>query len=253
LLHHVFNRVPRVVCISEPIAFNNLALSGGAIDEAVKLKLARAALRLLGHFPGAEIAQCVVVKHFSQSTTQLKLLRDAQPDSKNLFLYRDAFGWTNSCYHFVQKYGTAMKVCPDQRSQLWRILSGGMPENYLDDILDLHGDVLNFDALSAVAWSTHMQHYFAAQQDGVALYALRYDVLLADREGVLQQLFRFLGLPVEAVQSTLSVFDKDAHEGTRSARSTHDLHFNEENYGVVRAVLAQPKISLNPEMILPNG
>jgi hypothetical protein len=253
LLHHVFNRVPAVVCISEPIAFNNLALNSAGLSETLKLKLARAALRLLGHYPGTESASCIVVKHFSQSTTQLKLLRDAQPESKNLFLYRDAMGWTNSCYHFVQKYGTAMEVSKDQRSLLWRLLSGGMPENFLHGILDLHGDVVSFDALAAVAWSNHMRHFFSARRDGVALYALRYDELLANRRDALAQLFIYLELPADAVEATLSVFDKDAHEGTRSARDAKDLHFDAENYAVVRMMLAHPKISLSPDLILPTN
>jgi hypothetical protein len=250
LLHHVFNRVPGVACISEPIAFNNLALGVGAVDDDLRLKLARAALRLLAYFPGVESADCIVVKHFSQSTTQLKLLRDAQPASRNFFLYRDANGWTNSLYHFVQNYGTAMAVTKDQRSLLWRIISGGMAENYLDGLLDLHADILHFDALSAVAWAAHIQHFYAVQSEGVALYAVRYDQILKERKAMLTQLFAYLELPVDAVAATLSVFENDAHAGTRSARRVDDLNFDAENYAVVRRMLAHPRIALDPDLLL---
>ncbi len=250
LLHHVFNRVPQVWCVSEPITFNALALNSGGLDESLKLKLARGALRLLARFPGAESADRIVIKHFSQSTTQIKLLSAAQPNSKNLFLYRDALAWTNSAYHFVQKYGTGMVVAKDQRSLLWRLLSGGMAETYLQDILDFDADVLRFDALSAVAWATQMQHFNDARDGGVKLYPLRYNELIAKREETIAQLFLYLGFPREAVASTLSVFEKDAHEGTRSARSSNDLHFNDENYAVVRKILSHPRTSIDPNVIL---
>jgi hypothetical protein len=250
LLHHVFNRVPGVVCISEPIAFNALALNGGGVDNSLNLRLARAALRLLACVPGAETAECIVVKHFSQSTTQLKLLSAAQPQSKNLFLYRDALGWANSCYHFVQKYGVALEVSKEQRSLLWRILSGGLPESVLIGILDLHAETLTFDALSAVAWACHMQHYFKARGAGVALHTLRYNELLSNRHAVLNELFTHLCLPVREVEATLGVFERDAHEGTRSARTTTDLHFTAENYAVVTSILAHPKLRMPGDIIL---
>jgi hypothetical protein len=250
LLHHAFNRVSGVCCISEPIAFNALALNSDGVDDAMKRQLARSALRLLALFAGAETARLIVVKHFSQSTAQLKLLSKAQPQSQNLFLYRDALGWTNSAYHFVQKYGTAMAVTKDQRSLLWRLLSGGMPENYLDGIFDLHAEGLSFDRLAAAAWATQIQHYNEAVQQGVSLYPLRYNELIAGREAAMGHLFQSFGLPADAVAATLSVFDKDAHEGTRSARSKDDLHFSDDNYAVVKAVLLHPRIALDSQMTL---
>lgn len=248
LLHHVFNRVHGVWCVSEPITFNALALNGAGHKDA--LKLARGALRLLAQFPGAESAKCIAIKHFSQSTPQIKLLSDAQPQSKNIFLYRDALGWANSAYHFVQKYGTGMIVAKDQRTLLWRLLSGGMSESYLQGIIDLNADVLTFDTLSAVAWATQIQHYNEAREQQVPLFALRYNELIAKREETISQLFDDLGLPRHAVASTLSVFEKDAHEGTRSARSRSDLHFGEENYTAVKTVLAHPRLAIDPNVIL---
>ncbi len=249
LLHNVFNAVPGVWCVSEPMSFNALALNSGGVDDVLKLQLARAALRLLARFQGRESTDRLVIKHFSQSTTQLRLLSEAQPQSKNLFLYRDALGWTNSFYRFVQNYGTSMMIPLEQRSLLWRLVSGGMSENFLEGLLDLHADVLTFDRLSAVAWSTHMQHFAKARGDGLSYHALRYNELISQREETLTQVFAYLDLPREAVAATLSVFEKNAHEGTRSERRENDLHFNDENYAVVRSILAHPQIAMDPDMI----
>jgi hypothetical protein len=252
LLHQVFNRVPDVACISEPIAFNALALNGAGENEATKLKLARGALRLLTRFPGVETAGTIVIKHFSQSTLQIKLLSDAQPNSQKFFLYRDALSWANSAYHFVQKYGTPMTIPKDQRALLWRILSGGLPESVLEGIIALHADVLNFDALSAVAWATQIQYFEKAVAADVAIYSLRYNEVIANRNYAVATLFEKLGLPVDAVAATLSVFDRHAHEGTRSARKVDDLHFDQSHYDVVRSVLSHPRIAIDPNIILPS-
>ncbi len=253
LLHNVFNRVPSVWCVSEPITFNALALNGQNCDPLVKLKLVRGALRLLAQFPGAQSAERIIIKHFSQSTTQIKLLSDAQPQSKLLFLYRDAEGWANSAYHFVQKYGTSMNVAKDQRTLIWRLLSGGMPEQFLDGIIDLHAEDLKFDAVAAVAWATQIQNFNLAFQQNVPLYAFRYNELVADREDTIGRLFDHLNLNHSLVAATLSVFEKNAHEGTRSARSEDDLHFDDQNYAVVRKILTHPRIAIDPHVVLQSA
>ena len=252
LVHNVFNRVPGVWCVSEPMAFNKLALDGQGQDLALLLRLARAALRLLAVFPGAGAANCVVVKHFSQSSVQIKLLRDAQPRSKNLFLYRDGLSWANSCFHFVQKYGTWATVAREERSRLWRILSGGLHEDALQGLINMDAEVLPFEDMAAVAWSVQIQFYLQARAAGVSLYPLRYNELLSDRMVTLREMFAHLGLPEESVGGTLSAFEVNAHEGTRSARSATDLHFSEEHYARIRTLLALRRIALDPGIILPD-
>jgi hypothetical protein len=250
LLHHVFNRVPGVWCISEPVAFLNLAMNGSTVNADVQLKLARAALRLLLSFPGAAQADCVVVKHFSQSTTQLALLHEAQPKGLGLFLYRDALGWSNSHFHFVQKHGVGMDIAPDMRSFLWRIMSGGKPEDFLSGILDLQADQVTFDEMSAIAWWLHMLEYAEARRVDVPLLPLRYNELAKSPAETLAQLFVRLGFPLDSIAGTLTVFDTHSHAGTKTARSADDVDFTPENYERVRRILSRDAINTHPDLLL---
>jgi D-alanyl-D-alanine dipeptidase len=250
LLHHVFNHVPGVWCVSEPIAFINLALNREKLGDELVKSLAVAALKLVMRFPGADEATWVVVKHFSQSTAQMGLLHSAEPDGKAVFMYRDALSWSNSHYHFAQKHGATLDLSIDKRSFYWWIMSGGKSEDFLERVVDMKAERVGFDALSAMSWALHIQQFEDAKRSGVPLYALRYNELMEQREQTLNELFSHLGIPHGHVAATLKAFEIDAHQGTRTARRSDDLHFGPENYAVVEAILAHPRVSLDPHIRL---
>lgn len=252
LLHHVFNRVRGTWCISEPMYFNQLAMERHVLGADAAAKLAQAGLRFLSLFVGAATAQTLVVKHFSQSTTQMKLLFEAIPESRCLFLYRDAKGWTNSVYHFVQKVGGTMVLAPDRRAFTWWIMSGNSPQSELDGLIDLAADVVTFDEMAAVAWALHMRQYREALVDGLPMMTVRYNELVADREATVQRVLDHCGIACDDVSATLDAFEADAQEGTRTARSIAVESFSSENHARVRAILSNPRVALDADVILPD-
>jgi hypothetical protein len=253
LLHHVFNRAPGVWCISEPVCFVNMAMERASIDDATMHRLAQAGFRFLTLFKGASDADLMVVKHFSQSTTQLKTLHDAQPSGRSLFMYRDGKSWTNSIYHFAQKMGGKMIVDRDMRDFAWWIISGNSSQKELDGVVDMTADVVTFDTLAAVAWALHIKQYSEAIAVGVPMMAVRYNELTHDREKTVARIFQHCGISSDAVAQTLDAFDADSQEGTRTARSIAVSHFNDENYQRVAAVFAHPRIAIDPDLILPDN
>jgi Sulfotransferase domain len=253
LLHHVFNRVPGVWCNSEPMCFVKLAFERASLDQAMSHKLARACLRFMTLFPFAAAAEMIIIKHFSQTTMQMKLLHEAVPNTKSLFLYRDGKSWTNSFYHFVQKVGGAMIIPQDKRNFAWGIMSGNSPRSEIDGIVDLDAEVVTFDRVAAVGWAHHIKHYRKAVRDGVPMIAVRYNELNKEREKTIGRIFAHVGIATAEISETLHAFDEDSQLGTRLARDKSDLNFNDENYARVAEVFAHPRVAIDPDLILPDS
>jgi hypothetical protein len=253
LLHHVFNRAPGVWCISEPNWFFNLAMTRHNIDHASMQLMLRAGMRFLMLFEGAAKAEMIVVKQYSQLTTLFKAMHEAVPNTKSMFLYRDGKSWPNSFYHFLQKMGVGMVVPPDKRDFQWMMMSGNSPQRELEGVVDPHADVVTFDRVAGVAWALHVREYLEAIGNGVPMMAVRYNELNSDRINTIGRIFKYLGMPADLAATTLEAFDKDSHQGTQTARDKSELNFTEENYAHLAEIYANPRIAIDPDLILPDS
>jgi Sulfotransferase domain len=195
----------------------------------------------------------MIVKHFSQATTQFKTLHAAMPEARCMFMYRDGKSWTNSIYHFAQKMGGKMIVDREVRDFAWWIISGNSSKHELDGIVDLDAEFVTFDTLAAVAWALHIRQYKEASADGVPMMAVRYNELTNDREKTIARIFEYCGISTDAAANTLDAFDADSQEGTRTARSIAVAHFDDENYRRVAEVFANSRIAIDPNLILPDS
>jgi hypothetical protein len=253
LLHHVFNRVPGVWCISEPACFFNLAMERDKIDEQTMRPLMRAGMRFLTQFAGAAEAEVIIIKQYSQLIPLLRQMHEAAPNTKSLFLYRDGKSWPNSCYHFIQKLGLSMIIPPEERDFQWWITSGDAPQAEIEGIVDLRADVVPFDGLAAICWALHMKMYSQAIHDGMPIMAVRYNEMNLDRVKTIGRIFGYVGIPTELASATLDAFDADSHQGTRTASDKRELNFDEENYQRLAEVYAHPRMAIDPDLILPDG
>jgi len=254
LLHNVFNKVPRVWCISEPEFFFDLAIKRFSIDPELIKNLMAAAFKFLSMFPGAREAETLVVKHFSQTNTQIKLAHDAVASSINIFMYRDGKSWTNSIYGFAQRIaGAPMSIPPEIRPFMWWIMSGNKPASERDGILDLNADVVTFDCVSALVWSIHVKDYLRACQDQVPLSSVRYNELTDDRVRIIQCILEYCELDSRFTEDTLVAFDTDSHLGTVTSHDIKVEKFSEENYRRTAEIYANPRVNLDPDIRLPNS
>jgi hypothetical protein len=253
LLHHVFNRVPGVWCISEPSCFFNLAMERDKIDDQDMRLLMRAGMRFLTRFSGAAEADMIIVKHYSQLNPLFKPMHEAAPNTRSLFLYRDGKSWPNSHYHFIQKIGLSMIIPPDRREFQWWILSGNASRHEIEGIVDLNADVVTFDCVVAVCWALHMKLYLQAINDGLPILAVRYNELNGDRIKTIGRIFDYVGIPTAFASATLDAFDADSHQGTRTARDKSELNFDEENYQRLAKIYAHARVATDPNLILPDG
>jgi hypothetical protein len=251
LLHNVFNMVPDVLCLSEPKVFFDLAIARHEQDHTLLLELARAAMPFMSLLAHPRRSTVLVLKHFSQANSILPLMRQALPDACNLFLYRDAMSWANSYYGFAQhQVGVTMETLPEDRSFRWRAMSGNALPGELDGLVDMDAPSVTFDQLVAVCWALHIRDYQLAHAQGMDFLAVRYTELLQDRTANIAKILRYCGLDPGLSAATLTAFDTDSHQGTRTSHDKPVAKFNEENYGQVAKILAIPRINLDSEILL---
>ena len=254
LLHNVFNRVPKVWCISEPKFFFDLAMIHFDIEPALLKRLMAASFKFLSLFPGAQAAETLVVKHYSQTNTHIRLAHDAVPSSINLFMYRDGLSWPNSLYGFAQRLaGSKMDIPPEMRPFVWWIMSGNRPASERDGILDLNADDATFDRMAALVWSIHVKDYLRACDGAVPLSCVRYNELTNDRVASIKRILDYCELDSHFAEDTLAAFDTDSHHGTVTSHDIKVEKFTKENDQHVAEIYANPKVNLDPNIRLPNS
>jgi hypothetical protein len=254
LLHNVFNKVPDAWCISEPKVFFDLAIWRYETNPALMLNLADAALKFVTLFPFASLAKVLVIKHFSQVNAILPVMRAISPRAQNLFLYRDGISWANSFYGFAQRNaGVKMKIAPELREFSWRVISGNAPLSDLNGLVDLKAETVTFDSLVAIAWVLHVRNFTKAREAKMNFFAVRYDELTGDRLTVIRQILSYCGMNPDFGETSLVAFDIDSHLGTKTSHDIEVSKFDDENYRRIEDIYANPRVSLDPKMMLPNA
>ncbi len=250
LLHNVFNESGEAWDISEPRLTWDVPMARNAVPRRQLLALAAASLTFLSRYPRAGERSTLVVKHVSQCTKAYDLWQETWPDAKNIYMYRDGISWCNSLYGFVQRVGLRDPIPVEMRHFSWMMTSGGEPESFLDGIIDLNAEPFKFWELASCSWGLHMQEILAAHSAGLNAYAFRYNELMGNREGVLQEIFAHCGLNTDAVGKGLHAFAHDAHEGEETAHVMPVENLTDAAKARVREILQNSRFNLNPEMIL---
>lgn len=253
LLHHVFNRAGGVWCISEPLFTFDAAMRRGDASEEDIGDLLRAGLQFLRLYPGANDADVVVVKHFSQATLQIPVYAAADPSAKRLFLYREGKAWCNSVYHFVQRHGTMLDLDMEQGQFIWWILSGAKPQSLLDGVVDMAANRVGFDALAAVAWVLHLRDDVLEGCKDVEVVPLRYDELIAERGALIAQVFGQCGIDASNIPAALLAFDADSHAGSKTSRAVPALDFGKDSVAVMERIFVHPKMLFPADTVLPGS
>ena len=250
LLHQVFNTSGAAQCISEPKFSFDLPTHRSAVEPTDLAALADASLRCLTLLPGYNPSQPLVLKHFSQACRMIETWASVSPDAVHLFLYRDALSWANSRYGFVQRRGLVVDVTPENKYQRWQAMSIGAPESFLEDLVDMNSPNVGFEDFAAVAWALFMQDFVLARNSGIKLHPFRYNELVKNRAAELAGIFTASNLPLDHLNAALAGFEKPSHEGTSSDRSKPARNLPADAGERMARILRQPKLALDPDMIL---
>ena len=219
LVSHVLNQLDEVLSLSEPDVasqFVHLRVVDGTRDTELR-DLLDCTMRMLFKPSAFKTPTTYAIKFRTEATQVMDLFHATFPQAKNLFIYRDAFGFIAS-------------FC-----RIFRVV--GLPEAMpLNDYVAMFSQVMNDDfakltiylepgatQISAVQqltlwWQRIIEWYLAQYTRGIPVLAVRYADLNAAHEPVVRAIFNYCGLPTERVGDTLSVFSRDSQERAALAR-----------------------------------
>ena len=239
LASRIFHEIPGVCSLSEPDALTNLALARQTISETQMRDLIAAVVRLDCHSRRDTDAQTVVIKPRSEAIFIAPQLATALPDASFVFMYRDALGYVNSLFRFLQRV-IAPEVLQgdDIWPMAWPIVTANAPvEDMQQYRLPGAAADQNLDLL-ALSWVLRMDAFNAAvSQTGPRLVPLHYADLLADRRAGTKTLLTACAIAPENVDVALRGFDQDAHAGSSSANAVPAKPLTAEQRARVRQTL----------------
>lgn len=221
LASQILAEVPDVWSVSEPDAFTNLAFARYDLSKTDLENLAGAVTRFSCRPPKGISPKSIVIKPRSEATTIIGAILKACPTVKTVFLYRDAAGYVNSLYKFVQRVGDgeAIRSGATQWQDFWGIVSINAPMNLAETY---YGDGLNDITpaeLIALGWFLRMSAYKTAAAEGIAMVPIHYDDLNSDRRAHCAELLSGCGISESYVDLAMEGFLKDSHSGSASANS----------------------------------
>lgn len=218
LVSKIFAGVENVWSISEPDPVTNLAMNRDKYEADEIGYLIRASIRLSYRpLPGQEI-DTFVVKHRSQLLFFLDPMFEALPEAKNIFLYRDADGWTRSVNQFSQRLrmDAATRTDEDLR-RIWNILSCNASETELTRILNVDDFPAGFEDVLAACWIINMERILAAT-NGNADTAFSYTQLNLEREPSVARLLAACDLGAGHLANAMTAYAEDSQKGTSATR-----------------------------------
>lgn len=219
LLSAVFNNLPDVLSLSEPEAFTEIVkrreADGSNEDEMARLLDAVIQVQCRPMSQTA-VPQMIAIKFRSFSTVMIDLLHRVAPQSKHIFLYRNAEDRARSiarAFRTVEAENEAM----DHANLRVRTKFVPLLSQYADRAAN---GTLSKVEFSMLAWLSGMQKYMELHAAGVPMCAVRYEDMIAQPEPIVRHLYDYCGLPTTPERIALGVkaFARDSQQGSSLAR-----------------------------------
>ncbi|XP_071095303.1 uncharacterized protein [Haliotis cracherodii] len=229
LLSQVFEKVPGTIALGEPDALTYITLlnKSEAAPEEVVRELLRSVIRLqCKTLPGA---QRIVLKVAAFTFAEVKDICEMFPKIKHLFLYRDSLPYAVSTKGLTQSEikGQIFKALID--SDLFgRFFPGVRRDVYTTmtridrndhDLEDIASN-LTFVGLWMILSAAIMTRYKEFRESGIPIFALKYEDLLKEKEGMVKALFQKLDIPWKHVSKALAAFEVDSQRGSSISRKS---------------------------------
>ncbi len=219
LLSTVFNNLDDVLSLSEPEAFTEIVKrrepNGRNEDEMARLLDAVIQVQCR---PSNQTSPTVyAIKFRSFSTVMIDLLHRVAPQSKHIFLYRNAEDRARSSARAF-KTVEAGAVTMDAAKLRIRIKFVPLLSSYASRATN---GTLSKVEFSMLAWLSGMQKYLEQMEAGVPMRAVRYEDMIVQPNQIVRSLFEYCGLPTSPEHLALGIkaFERDSQQGSSLART----------------------------------
>jgi hypothetical protein len=251
LVSHMLGHVDGVLSLSEPNAHLDATMHRHANGSALTRELIAASTRLLCLQPDGTVPENLVIKLYSQSLFNCADFYHEFSQAKFVFLYRDAVSWANSTFRMARGFGMAEVLDLSSRDFVWNIASGAHDISILEHTLPSSSGTFHHEDISAASWDLHMNAYMKNFEAGVPFMALRYNEMIADREGATKALLAHCGLS-RSVARAMQGFEKDSQDGSGIGQDNKIEGFKPENTERFLRALRRQKRFQSPDLLLPD-
>jgi hypothetical protein len=256
LVSHVLNQLETVFSLAEPdvaTQFVHLRSKNGHRDAELR-ELLDSAIRILFRPTPYKTPTIYAVKLRNEGLKVMDLFQSTFPRAKNLFLYRDTFGFVRSFYRIFKRAEMPEYQPLDEFMAFFaRLFNGGF--EHLTIYLDENTDQISIPQQLTLWWIDSMEWYLAQYARGIPILAIDYADLNAAREQVLDGIFRHCDLPAEHITNALKVFDYDSQAGTFSGRDNpaegNTLRLTDAQHDDVTRILQRHPIFKDSDFVLP--
>lgn len=255
LLSSVFNNLDDVLSLSEPEAFTEIVKrrepDGRNEDEMARLLDAVIQVQCR---PTPHLApQMYAIKFRSFSTVMIDLLHKVAPQSKHIFLYRNAEDRARS---IARAFKTVEAETEAMDASNLRVRSKFVPllHNYADRATS---GTLSKVEFSMLAWLSGMQKYMEMHAAGIPMCAVRYEDMIAQPEPIVRTLFEYCRLPTtpERIVQGVKAFTKDSQQGSSLARTNlkqdQQNQLTDEHLQAIRQLLAEHSTIPSSDFVVP--
>lgn len=228
LASRILAQIPDVWSLSEPDVFENLAFARFLIPQGRMIELIRAATRLVFRPPVGRDIRTFVIKPRSESIVQAPEFAKAVPQSRNVFMYRDAEGYVNSLYQFVQKMvGHDVFFSPAIDNLGWPFTSVNAPPELLDNFFPEGRDKAGTSETMAVGWVLRIRAYLDAVEQGLRMQPLHYRDLNTNRRSETARMLQGFAISLDHLDLAMKGFEEDSQKGTGGDRALPAIPMDE--------------------------
>lgn len=253
LASRILAQIPEVWSLSEPDVLENLAFARFALPQELMIPLIRAATRLLYRPPEGRRISTFVIKPRAESVVQAPEFALALPQSRNVFMYRDAEGFVDSLYKFAQKLTGEAFNKPEFHELAWRLSSVNAPSALWHDYFPGRDDRLDHAPRMTLGWVLRIDAYLAALDKGIRMHPIHYHDLNTNRRAETVRLMAAFGIALDHLDLAMRAFEKDSQEGSGGERDKPATPLSEKQRQDLYADLARwGKLDYRSER-LPSG
>jgi len=240
LASRILAQIPDVWSISEPDVLQNLAFARFHIPQEQMVPLLQAVTRLLFRPPAGRKVRSFVIKPRAESVVQAPEFAQALPESRNVFMYRDAEGFVNSLHKFVQKLiGQEAALAPDGWLIGWPFSSINAPFDLLDDYFPEDRDTVDHVSVMTMGWVIRMDAYLDALENGIQMQPLHYQDLNTNRSEETGRLLRAFGISPSHIDLAMKAFETDSQAGTGGDRDLPSIPLTKAQRARVQELLVR--------------
>lgn len=211
LLGSALNAVDGIVGISEPDAITQLVMfrDFDGSNEAGISPLVESCIKLQCKPTEQTLNPTAWVIKFRSFGIELgDLLYKHFPDTKNIFLYRNAETWmTSTMRAFVDNEHN-----PEYRAFMQAVLSTMVPP--IAKHVQSGGPLLTFSTIGSMMWLRVMERYMELHEKGMPGLAVRYEDLKAAPQETMQKIVEYCGFSNADMEAVYRVLEQDSQAGS---------------------------------------